>query len=255
MEVYNNELYVAGTFDSINGIPAMHIAKYNGFNWSNVSTGIHGNNVNDLQIYQDELYAVGVFDSAGYVHSNYITRWDGIEWDSLLYGVPYGNSAMIEWENELLVGSDVDVILGQPYFYIHSWNTSQWYSFSSQEYIADVIGFKIYNNQLYLHGRGSVTGPIGYSYVAVWGGTNWNNVGTGLNKNVDDLIVYNGELYACGWFDEIHHGSYHNYIAKLDDVTAINEINSSNKEVIEIIDLMGRKTEYKPNTLLKFRGL
>jgi hypothetical protein len=103
---------------------------------------------------------------------------------------------MIEWNNELLVGSDVDVIMGQPYFYIHSWDSIQWNNFSNQEYVADVIGFETYNNQLYLHGRGSVTGPVGYSYVANWDGNNWNNVGTGLNKNVEDLIVYNGELYA-----------------------------------------------------------
>jgi hypothetical protein len=250
MEVYNNELYVGGTFDSINGIPASHIAKYDGVNWTNVSTGIHGNNVNDLHVYQNELYAVGVFDSAGYVPCNYITKWDGTEWDSLLSGVPYGNSAMIEWNNELLVGSDVDVIMGQPFFYIHSWDTSQWYSFSNQEFIAHVIGFEIFNSKLYLHGRGSLAGAIGHSFVAEWNGTNWDNVGTGLNKNVNDLIVFNGELYACGMFDEINYGSYHNYIAKLSEVVGINEINSSKKEILSITDLMGRKTEDKPNTLL-----
>jgi hypothetical protein len=250
MEVYNNELYVAGTFDSINGIPATHIAKFDGINWSNVSTGIHGSNVNDLHVYKDELYAVGVFDSAGYVHSNYITKWNGIQWDSLDYGVPYGNSAMIEWNNELLVGSDVDVIMGQPYFYIHSWDSIQWNNFSNQEYVADVIGFETYNNQLYLHGRGSVTGPVGYSYVANWDGNNWNNVGTGLNKNVEDLIVYNGELYACGWFDQTNYGSYHNYIAKLGDVTGIEETTLEKKTIIKIIDLMGRETIEKPNTIL-----
>jgi hypothetical protein len=247
MEIYNNELYIAGTFDSINGILANHIAKYDGVNWTNVSTGIHGNNVNDLHVYQNELYAVGVFDSAGYVHSNYITKWDGTEWDSLLYGVPYGNSAMIEWNNQLLVGSEVDIVMGQAYFSVHAWESNQWNTFSNQIFF-DLIGFETFNNTLYLHGRGSLTGSIGYSYVAQWSGTTWKNVGTGLNKNVDDLIVFNGELYACGWFDEINHGSYHNYIAKLSDVTGIDEHNPSKKELIAITDLIGRRTEAKPNT-------
>jgi hypothetical protein len=252
MEVFENELYVAGTFDSINGIPAQRIAKFDGSNWSNVSTGIHGNNVNDLHVFQNELYAVGVFDSAGYVHSNYIAKWDGFQWDSLEYGVPYGNSALIEWQNELLVGSDVEYIpmINDAVFRIRSWNNNQWSIFSDQLYLADVIGFEVFNSELYMHGRTSTTGPTGYSNVAVWDGTTWNHVGTGLNKDVTDMIVYNGELYACGWFDQTNYGSYHNYMAKLTDVASIQEVSFNKKEIIRVLDVMGRETVSTPNTVL-----
>ena len=104
-----------------------------------------------------------------------------------------------------------------------------------------------------MHGRSSTTGPMGYSNVAVWDGTAWNNVGTGLNKDVTDMIVYNGELYACGWFDQINYGSYHNYMVKLADVSNIQEVSFNKKEIIRVLDLMGRETEDTLNTVLIYK--
>ena len=38
---YNGEIYAGGAFDSAGGIPASHIAKWNGSNWTVVGDGLN----------------------------------------------------------------------------------------------------------------------------------------------------------------------------------------------------------------------
>jgi hypothetical protein len=99
-------LYVAGIFDSVGGVAANNIAKWNGSTWSALGLGITGlgapaavTQVQALTVFDDgtgpKLFAKGDFTRAGMVAAGSIAKWDGsawsplgqgLNWDSLTYG-------------------------------------------------------------------------------------------------------------------------------------------------------------------------
>ena len=165
--MYNGELYAAGYFDFVDG-PANNIVKWNGTNWSTVGTGIDyawaEHWVYALIVYNGELYAGGHFMSAGGNQLNNIAKWNGTEWSAVGTGLgSYGS-----------VGS-----------------------------------LAVYKGELYAAGNFYNAGNIQVNNIAKWNGTEWSAVGTGINVYKDDyfsgsvlsLAVYNGFLYAGGFFD------------------------------------------------------
>tara|TARA_R110001592_G_scaffold53477_1_gene163917 strand:+ start:1295 stop:2581 length:1287 start_codon:yes stop_codon:yes gene_type:complete len=54
-----------------------------------------------------------------------------------------------------------------------------------------------YNGELYIGGEFTQVGGLVASKVAKWSGTNWSTLGSGLNYTVNDLIEYNGDIYAA----------------------------------------------------------
>ena len=73
---YNGELYVGGSFDTVNGMPINCIAKWNGTAWSPVGSGIDANgSVDAMTVYNNALYVGGGFDSAGGVSAKNIAMW------------------------------------------------------------------------------------------------------------------------------------------------------------------------------------
>lgn len=111
MTIYNNDLYVAGSFTKPAGNPADAIAKWDGVSWSEVGGGMtNANGVFDLQVFNNELYAVGGFTMAGGVPAYTIAKWDGNEWCGLGVDSSGNGISSIEiYNNEIYV--DCDIIL------------------------------------------------------------------------------------------------------------------------------------------------
>jgi hypothetical protein len=73
---YNGDLYVGGTFDTVNGKHMNCIAKWNGTNWSPVGSGINvGGSIDAMAVYKGSLYVGGGFDSAGGIYAKNIAMW------------------------------------------------------------------------------------------------------------------------------------------------------------------------------------
>ncbi len=124
-EIYKNELYVGGWFNTSNGNPGNAVAKWDGTQWSDVGGGMTGNNasVNDLQVFNGELYAVGGFTKAGGVAINDIAKWDGTDWCGLGYSSTNGNpiSSIAVLNNELYIAGGFDIINGDTMNYVSKW--------------------------------------------------------------------------------------------------------------------------------------
>src|SRR3989344_2106011 len=56
----NNILYVGGLFDTINGVSASSIAKFDGTSWSPVGMGVSGN-VQSIISFNNDIYVAGLF--------------------------------------------------------------------------------------------------------------------------------------------------------------------------------------------------
>ena len=73
---YNDKLYAVGPFKSAGGIPADHIAIWNGDNWCGLGSQFN-NNINAAAFYHDTLYIGGAFSAISADTIRYIAKWSG----------------------------------------------------------------------------------------------------------------------------------------------------------------------------------
>ena len=79
----NGLLCIGGSFESVNGIPARHIACWNGGAWQALREEAN-ERVNALAFGPGgDLFAVGFFTEAGGLSTYHIARWDGKIWHVL----------------------------------------------------------------------------------------------------------------------------------------------------------------------------
>jgi len=74
--VYHNELYAGGVFSYAGGVPAQHIAKWDGTKWCGLGS-VFDNDVNTMACYHDSLYIGGAFQFIDGDTVNYIAKWTG----------------------------------------------------------------------------------------------------------------------------------------------------------------------------------
>jgi hypothetical protein len=111
MAVYQNELYVGGSFVNAGGQSSKFIAKWDGTNWSDVGgsmTGAGYNGVEDMVVHDNKLFIVGDFDEMGGVASNLVSMWDGTTWHDLTLPFSGGIGTCIEVFNNKLYASTWD---------------------------------------------------------------------------------------------------------------------------------------------------
>jgi hypothetical protein len=247
MDTLNNNLYVAGIFDTIGGIPANSIAKWDGFNWAPLGAGFNLGSaplygVTLLSKYNNMLYA-------GNPNTG-ISKWNGTNWAAVGGGIGVngnigGNSqawAATKFGNDLIVGGNFGnsgALLNT--FGISKWNDTNW----------DYMGIPLVSG---------TTTTAGFNVACV-----------------KTLAVYNNELYAGGGFSkELLQNTNLNHVARFLNVVGINEISALQNHVsvypnpstsqfnfnglvgentIQITDIMGRalhtEKTYTENHTLK----
>lgn len=98
-----SDLYIGGSFDNLNGIPAAdYIAKWNGNAWSALGSGQSGNGslnqmARTIVVRGSNVYAGGNFNSVfngntEVTNADYIARYDGINWSGLGSNGSFGSS-------------------------------------------------------------------------------------------------------------------------------------------------------------------
>ena len=173
----NGQVYMTGSFTSVNGVSANRVARFDGSNWHAMGTGIVqpqpglGNNVAyTMAAIGTEVYMAGIITTMGGTTFNNVARWNGTAWSPMAGGLPtYG------------VPQTLAVV----------------------------------NGQLHL-GTGAI-GPINGPYTANvlrWTGTSWSVVGNSFDLGVTAIASHDGELYAGGLFTSAG-GQPVNYIARL----------------------------------------
>ncbi|MBK7876044.1 MAG: hypothetical protein IPJ77_09870 [Planctomycetes bacterium] len=98
-------LYIAGQFQSVAGVPAQGIARWNGTSWSGLGGACNGA-VTSLTVFDDgtgpALYATGSFTQIGGGAASHLARWNGTSWSEFgggLHSMPghgsYGSSLVV----------------------------------------------------------------------------------------------------------------------------------------------------------------
>ena len=237
--VKGNDVYVGGQFTKTgDGTSAKNIAKWDGTHWSafpiDSSNGVNAL-VWTIAFRGTEMYVGGGFTKFGDgTLVNHIAKWDGSNWSTL----PSGSSNGVSVSGAVLtlaVVNDSDVYVGGFFsslgdgtsaHNIAKWNGSSWSALPTPSNLSNgvnsevnsiiVSGSNIYVGGFFTqYGNNDLLGVIpSLNYIARWDGSNWSQLGDGVNNAVDAIAINGNDLYAVGKFTKLGNNTLANHIAK-----------------------------------------
>ncbi|MBS0659955.1 MAG: choice-of-anchor D domain-containing protein [Verrucomicrobia bacterium] len=215
-------LYVGGDFNNAGGIAAAKIAVWNGSNWAALGNGVTlGSGIYALANIGSVLYAGGDAIFIDGVRSNFIGRWNGSAWSRLGSGSATPGSGDVGVSNSVfaltVVGTDLYVgggfgrangggaasVLAS---FIAKYNsvTNTWSALAAGTNAA-VMALTTSGGFVYAGGGFTTAGGGNAPGVAVWNGSSWANLGTGIENSlvgqdtyVNALVATGGSIYAGG---------------------------------------------------------
>ena len=171
--------------------------------WLPLGSGT-GGQVRALTVYDGQLVAGGNFDSAGGAPAGNIAAWDGSSWSPLGSGTDGQVYALTVYDGQLTAGGNFDSAGGVSAEHIAVWDGSSWSPLAPglDGMLNDYVNvLTVQDGQLLVGGRFGMAGwVIGTRGVAVWDGSSWSPLGSGMDYEVHALTVYNGQLMAGGDF-------------------------------------------------------
>lgn len=212
---------IAGTFDTVAGQTANHVARWNGSTWSPLGSGLtYVGNTQPSSAWalaampNGDLIVGGRFDRAGGIAASCIARWNGSSWSPLGAGTSDRVRALLPLPNgELLVGGHFGTAGGLPFTYcLARWNGTAWAS-TGFDPLPSVFSpwvnalARLPNGDVVVGGQFTSAGAAPQNGLARWDGTTWSALGTGLQGAqgaaswANSLAVQsNGDLAVAGNF-------------------------------------------------------
>lgn len=187
--VLGGDIYIAGTFTSVDGEPARHIARWNGSAWSALGTGVEGS-ITRLAVMEGALFVFGALGKAGGITMKSVARFDGATWSR-----PEYDGGFFDVEAALQVGEGTWVSArAVRYFGPGGVQALPWkLAGNLGEY---PTSFAVFEGDLFAGGFFEDLLPNGADHVARWDGTAWQKVGTELSEPVRTLAATDDALYA-----------------------------------------------------------
>jgi hypothetical protein len=208
----NGDFVAGGSFSMAGGLPANHVARWNGSSWTELGAGTDGRVQALLPLPNGDLIVGGVFSNAGGVPASRIARWDGLNWTTLGAGLSAGSGSGVE---TLALLPNGDVIAGGRFSAvgvpnsanIARWNGVAWSSMGNMEswvYALQVLP----SGDLLAAGPFSAAGGVQANQVALWNGSAWSSLQGSVNDSsryVNALaLLINGDIAVGGTFEMVN---------------------------------------------------
>lgn len=187
LAVNNGILYAGGAFDTAGSVPANNIAKWDGTNWSALSSGVDYGTVYSLAVYNGEIYAGGDFAYAGGGYAIGIAKWDETSWSSLGSGIDGGVYSMSVYNDVLYVGGGFWTAGNLPAYCIAKWDGMYW-SGIGQGMNNNVYALCAVDSSLYIGGHFTYADTLPANRIAKW---------TGNCLNPSQPLIINGNDTVC----------------------------------------------------------
>jgi Secretion system C-terminal sorting domain len=220
--VWDGKLVVVGDFWNVFQpcVGCNGVAVWDGTSWTPLDNGVN-NDVLVCTVWNNQLVIAGDFTQADGVPCSRIIKWNGTEWESIGPTSPttFSNDirCMVEFEGDLYVGGDFNNVGGCSAcdgLVKYDPSTDSWVGGNSGVDLVGGVDYSVrclYVNpsdgNLYMGGEfpelwdGDATAPDpNMAYIAMYDGSNWTSLGTGLNEYVRAIHEYNGDLVAGGYF-------------------------------------------------------
>jgi len=193
-------LYVGGYFSSAGGLPASHVARWDGASWSALGAGVDGPVV-ALAVFDDgggpALHVGGSFVNAGGAPASRVARWDGTGWSALGSGVAGSSANALTVLDDgggpaLYVGGSFTTAGGLPASRIARWDGLGWSA------LGDGTDDPVYALAAFDDGRGPALFAAGRFesaggrtalHTGRWDGSAWESLGGGFDGEVRSLAV------------------------------------------------------------------
>ncbi len=219
--LYNNKLYIGGTFSFVKGtlISLNNIVVWNipTSLYSGLGTGVLGNQISSIAIYNDVLYASGNFTtitiSTGTYTANNIASFNLTSnpnnyWNNLLNGLgtstSYVNSIAIDTNGNLYaVGDFINDGNGNTVNRIAKWSNNSWSSITYDPGTGPVIGVNNEirtividsTNNIYIGGKFTTAGGVTVNNIALLNNT--NNTWYWYNYSYNGIYGITNGTYPC----------------------------------------------------------
>lgn len=220
--VWNGNLVVVGDFWNVFQpcVGCKGIAMWDGTQWTALDQGFN-NDVLTCTVYNGDLIIGGDFTEANGVPIARVARWNETlqQFESMGGVNDFGNDVrcMTEFNGELWVGGDFNNVGGNsPSDGVVKWDdaNSVWVGGNSGVDLVGGVNESVRvlyvnpnDNNLYMGGEfpelhdGDAAAPdYNMSGIAMYDGSNWYPLGTGLNEYCRAIHEYNGNLIAGGYF-------------------------------------------------------
>ena len=209
--VSGNTMYVGGSFTTIGGVAARHIAKWDGSAWSSLGGGTN-DTVAAITVSGTDVFVGGWFTRAGGTSANYIAKWNGSSWSALGSGMNDWVEAVAVMGTDIYAAGDFTTAGGVEANYIAKWNGSVWSPLGTG-FNGGIWALAVIGTDLYAGGAFTTAGGNAIYCIAKWNGNSWAAVGSGVDGTVASFAVIGTDLYVGGWFTSAG-GTSANYIAK-----------------------------------------
>jgi hypothetical protein len=231
----NTQVYVGGKFKKAGGLAVNHIAMWeNG--WKALGSGVPDPNeaywgpVRSLAHDGTHLYVGGDFNSAGGVASKDLARWDGTQWSTTTdkafnedFDAVY---SLLNTPAGVYVGGHFRLAGGLRVDNIALFKGNQWtplgFGTAQNAYgrnpgEMNSISVDAANN-VYVAGQFEVAGGLITKNIAMWNGSKWSALETGVNGRVQATVAVGTDIYVAGEFTQAGSVSARN-IAKWNGAT------------------------------------
>ncbi len=206
---YNGEIYVGGAFSQLNDV-----LRLENDNWQPLGSGISSSLVSfvkNLYVFNNKLYVCGRFDSAGNYATQDLGVWNGTNWEDPQGGIENATT-FHQFNNELYVGVSEFLFNGgwtKPFWKLsgNGWTNLDDSFFVEPPQVgpnsqpSGITAITLFDGKLVLAGSFKKINDKDISNIAIWDGTDWQALGTGVNGAVNTVYVFKGELYVGGNFD------------------------------------------------------
>ena len=205
----NNEIYIGGNFNFVDGVNSPGISRWNGTTWQKVGDslkvigGPYGSIIR-MEVFNNELYVVGRFDSVGNIPSKSVAKWDGSNWDAIGGNFPGGFCyydgfyAVKAYKNEIYIAGNMNCSVGSEKLLKRVGNN--WIQVN-QAFNGDVTLNYLteFQNKLYVGGYFfTQNGNVDNSLVYLENNSFMPTAGGVLPSNCDVMQAHRGELYVAG---------------------------------------------------------
>lgn len=203
----NGYIYITGLFANVGGVACTRVAYWDGSTWHAMGTGLNASGLAILAAPNGDIYVGGSFSTAGGIAANRIARWDGSSWHSV--GAYQGVNAPVD---TLAIKNDGSILYLGGQFTDENGNpgsgiakvcaydpSTNLLSRLGNGFNLSVLGLAIspLSGILYACGDFTLSGSEAINYIAMWNGTTWLPLGTGMNNSVGDLSIDKNENIVC----------------------------------------------------------
>ncbi|MFN7317255.1 MAG: WD40 repeat domain-containing protein [Phycisphaerae bacterium] len=198
-------LMAAGNFETVGGVDAINIARWDGNTWSALGTGMNRTLSALAVLPNGDVVAGGSFSTVGGVPANSIARWNDSNWSALGTGM---NDSVFDLEalpnGDVVAGGSFSTAGGVPVNSIARWDGNTWSALGTgmNGSVWDLA--LLPNGDLVAAGDFNTAGGVTVNQIARWDGSTWSALGNAAqhtNGVVSSIAVLpNGDLVAGGFF-------------------------------------------------------